>query len=218
MTEANRPLEAIQDIKQMMERSSRFISLSGWSGVAAGCCALAGAAWAYSVIGPRHDILESTIQQPRVVDYDSSVSLKEHMGSKLFMIAMLTFFAAFVLAFLFTYLRSKRNGLAIWSSTSRRLLVNVSIPMLVGGVYLLRLIDMGTYGLIAPGCLIFYGLALINGSKYTIGEVRYLGYGQVILGLINCWFIGYGLYFWALGFGVLHIVYGAMMWWKYERV
>jgi hypothetical protein len=218
MTEANKPLEAIQDIKQMMERSSRFISLSGWSGIAAGCCALAGAAWAYSVIGSRQDWLYTTRRLSRVEEYDGPISLQQHMGSKLFMIAVFTFVAAFVLAFLFTYLRSRRNGAAIWSSTSRRLLVNVSIPMIVGGVYLLKLIETGTFGLIAPGCLIFYGLALVNGSKYTIGEVRYLGYGQIILGLLNCWFIGYGLYFWALGFGVLHIVYGAMMWWKYERV
>src|ERR1700744_2877545 len=41
-------LEALKDIRQIMERSGRFISLSGWSGVAAGCWALAGAAIARS--------------------------------------------------------------------------------------------------------------------------------------------------------------------------
>jgi hypothetical protein len=71
--------------------------------------------------------------------------------------------------------------------------------------------------LIAPGCLIFYGLALVNGSKYTLGEIRYLGYGQIILGILNCFAVGYGLYFWAMGFGVLHILYGIIMWQKYER-
>jgi hypothetical protein len=73
------------------------------------------------------------------------------------------------------------------------------------------------YVLIPPACLIFYGLALVNASKYTLGEVRYLGYGQLILGVINIWLPEYGLYFWAAGFGVLHIVYGLVMWYRYEK-
>jgi uncharacterized membrane protein HdeD (DUF308 family) len=71
--------------------------------------------------------------------------------------------------------------------------------------------------LVAPGCLIFYGLGLINASKYTLDEIRYLGYLQIILGIINLWFVGYGLYFWAMGFGAMHILYGVYMWMKYER-
>jgi hypothetical protein len=89
--------------------------------------------------------------------------------------------------------------------------------MIVGGIFLLKLIENGTYGLIAPGCLIFYGLALINGSKYTLSEIKYLGYCEIFLGIIGCWFTGLGLYFWAVGFGVLHIIYGTVMWFKYER-
>ena len=44
------PLEELQHIKRMMERSSRFISLSGLSGIAAGICAIAGAWFANDVI------------------------------------------------------------------------------------------------------------------------------------------------------------------------
>jgi hypothetical protein len=77
--------------------------------------------------------------------------------------------------------------------------------------------QLGNFALIAPGCLIFYGLALVNAGKYTLGEIRLLGFGQIALGILNCWFLGYGLFFWAAGFGVLHIVYGILMWWKYER-
>jgi len=73
------------------------------------------------------------------------------------------------------------------------------------------------YGMVTPSCLIFYGLALINGSKYTVSEVRYLGYLELVLGIVNLWATRYGLYFWAAGFGVLHILYGIVMWNKYER-
>lgn len=135
----------------------------------------------------------------------------------IFWIAAATFFSALASAFFFTWIKSRKQGIPLWGNTAKRLLINVSIPLIAGGIYLFRLIHFGTFGLIAPGCLIFYGLALVNASKYTFDEVRYLGYLQILLGLINLSFVGYGLYFWAIGFGVLHIVYGTYMWWKHER-
>jgi uncharacterized membrane protein (UPF0182 family) len=214
MSEQQQSLEDLQHIKRMMERSGRFISLSGLSGVMAGLCALAGAWFAHDIIvssgGP------SGMSRIYRRDYDLD-TVQEFMGSKLFMIAILTFISALVLAFLFTYLRSKKSEVPMWGTASRRLLVAVAVPMIAGGFYLLREIQIGNYGLIAPGSLIFYGLALVNASKFTLGEIKYLGYCQIILGIINCWVIGYGLYFWAIGFGVLHIIYGIGMWYKYER-
>jgi hypothetical protein len=205
MEDKSQHLNALNDIKQIMERSSRFISLSGWSGIAAGLCALVGATIAYTIL---------QAENPRGYDpYNLEALLKD----KLFLLALFTFIAAFILAFLFTYTKSRKSNFSIWGSTARRLMINVSIPMLVGGIFILKLLEIEAYGLIAPGCLIFYGLALVNASKYTLGEVRYLGYAEIILGLINCWMIGYGLYFWAIGFGVLHIIYGAVMLYKYER-
>lgn len=214
MNEQQQSLEDLQHIKRMMERSSRFISLSGLSGVMAGLCALVGAWFAHGVITDSGGA--SGISRIYIRNYDLD-TIQEFMGHKLFQIAVFTFISAFLLAFLFTYLRSKKHNVPMWGSASRRLLVAVAIPMIAGGFYLLREIQVGNYGLIAPGSLIFYGLALVNASKYTLGEIKYLGYCQVILGIINCWMIGYGLYFWAIGFGILHIVYGIVMWYKYER-
>lgn len=207
-------LSDLHDIKQMMERSSRFISLSGWSGIAAGTCALAGAFFAHNTLQNNYYSISTSRGND---DMFFPFLLKQLWFDRLFHIALLTFIAAFVSAFIFTYLRSRKNNTPIWSTASRRLLLNVCIPMVVGGIFLLKLIENGTYALIAPGCLIFYGLALINGSKYTLGEIRYLGYCQIALGIISCWFTGLGLYFWAFGFGILHIIYGAVMWYKYER-
>ncbi|MFY7965977.1 MAG: hypothetical protein ACOVO1_13850 [Chitinophagaceae bacterium] len=208
----------LQHIKQMMERSSRFISLSGLSGIAAGACALVGAYFARNVIvisGGRELVnLDTNLYNSTRT---GNISIAEFMGNKLLHIAIITFVAAFIFSFFFTYLRSKKTNTPLWGSTSKRLAINVLIPMVAGGIYLLKLIQNEAYGLIAPGCLIFYGLALVNASKFTLGEVRYLGYLQLLLGLINLWFIGYGLYFWAIGFGILHIIYGVFMWNKYER-
>ncbi len=210
MKEKQAGLDTLKDIKQMMERSSRFISLSGLSGIAAGICGLVGAWFAYQVIGNTMHVRFQSF------DYNS-VTIKKFMGYRLFTIAVFTLVSAIAVAFLFTWWNSKKNNISLWGSTSKRLAVNFLIPLIAGGIFLLRLIALEYFGLIAPGCLIFYGIALVNASKYTLGEVRYLGYGQIILGLINCWFLGSGLLFWTLGFGVLHIVYGAVMWWKYER-
>lgn len=221
MSDSSQPLDTLRDIKQMMERSSRFISLSGLSGIAAGCCALVGAWFANDVIHKhRYAIDGDDIKKynPRkLLMDDTNISVSDLLGPALLRIALITFISAFVLATIFTLLRSRKNNTPIWGATAKRLMINVSIPLIAGAFYLYTLMQYHAFGLIAPGCLIFYGLALVNASKYTLSEVRYLGYGQIILGLINLLYIGFGLYFWALGFGVLHILYGSIMWWKYER-
>lgn len=209
MNDQQQSLEDIQHIKKMMERSSRFISLSGLSGIAAGICALAGAWFASHEI---HCWVKGDCQLGLLID-----SAGDDLINSLFWIATLTFVGAFLSAFIFTYLRSKKNGTPMWGASSIRLLWNTFIPVAVGAVFLIRMMQLGEFQMVAPGCLIFYGLALVNASKYTLGEVRYLGFGQIVLGIFNLWWLGYGLQFWAMGFGVLHIVYGAMMWWKYER-
>lgn len=209
MNEQQQSLEDLKHIKSIMERSSRFISLSGLSGIAAGICALVGAGIASQKI---NCWVKGDCQLSRLIGTAGTELLNE-----LFWIATLTFVAAFISAFFFTYIRSKKNGIPIWGATTMRLFWNTVIPIAVGGIFLLKLMELGAYQLVAPGCLIFYGLALVNASKYTLGEVRYLGYGQLLLGIFNLWLIGYGLQFWAMGFGVLHIVYGIVMWYKYER-
>ncbi len=209
MNTPQQSLEELQHIKRIMERSSRFISLSGLSGIAAGICALGGAWLASQKI---QCWIKGDCQLSRLLGTEG-----DHLINDLFWIATVTFIAAFISAFFFTYLRSKKNGTAIWGATTMRLFWNTIIPIAVGGALLIKMMQLGEYQLVPPGCLLFYGLALVNASKYTLSEVRYLGYGQLVLGLVNLWFIGYGLQFWAMGFGVLHIVYGTVMWWKYER-
>src|SRR3954471_24288510 len=178
MNEKNQQIETtLHDIKSMMERSSRFISLSGWSGVSAGLCALAGA-W--------YTATQIECWRKGDCEFDALVRADGlHFQSTLIRIALITFIAALASAFVFTYIRSKKTGAALWGHTTRRLTINVSIPMIVGGILIFRMMEMGFFALVAPACLLFYGLALVNASKYTLGEVRYLGYGQLVLGVLN---------------------------------
>ncbi len=130
---------------------------------------------------------------------------------------MVVFVVAFTGAILFTYLKSRGDGIAIWGSSARRLLWNTLLPMAAGAFLIGRMIELSQYELVASASLVFYGLALVNGSKFTLGEVRFLGYAILVTGIASLWSVGYGLYFWAFGFGVLHIVYGISMWLKYDR-
>jgi hypothetical protein len=215
MQEEVQPHQTLEDIRQMMTKSSRFISLSGWSGVAAGTCALVAAWIAHQKFSRYPSQDNETVRELR----GGSVLGERYTQLEwdLILLAAATFAVAFILAFLFTYLRSRKTGVGIWGYTARRVMLNVAVPMLVGGLLIWRLVDFQAYGLVAPACLLFYGLALVNASKYTLPEIRYLGYSQLLLGVLNLWMIGYGLHFWAAGFGILHILYGILMWNRYER-
>ncbi len=210
MEEKNlQPAETLKDIKQIMERSSRFISLSGLSGIAAGVCALAGAWIGWKIL----DGYYGSYNSRGLFSGDEFSGLKIKLAG----LALIVFFAACASSFYFTWQRTKQQGLSLWDHTSKRLLWNMLVPLAAGAAFILAMLRYDEWRFVAPSSLIFYGLALVNASKYTLSDIRYLGYCEIILGLINMLFIGYGLYFWAAGFGVLHIFYGAIMWIKYER-
>ena len=202
-------LETLQDIKRIMERSSRFLSLSGLSGIAAGICALAGAWFANNKLDPYYSNYNTRGSFDKMEFHDLKMYL--------LLIAAIVLLAALLSSFYFTWRRARQNHLPVWDHTSKKLFINMLIPLVTGGLFILFMLQYDEWRYVAPACLIFYGLALVNSSKYTLTDIRYLGLLEIILGLINTQFIGYGLYFWAVGFGVLHIVYGAIMWWKYEK-
>lgn len=209
----NDPLENLAQIRSLMERSSRFISLSGLSGVAAGTVALIGAAMVYLYLG-------------LPLFSNKHIYYYEVLNNGRWGIDYLTFFlldaaAVFVLALAggiyFTTRKARKKGHKIWDALSQRMLVNLAIPLVAGGVFCIALYKNGAFGLVAPATLIFYGLALVNGGKYTLNDIRYLGILEILLGFIGLFKPGYGLELWALGFGVAHIVYGLAMWYNYER-
>lgn len=195
----------LRDIREIMDRSSRFISLSGLSGVSAGVVALVGAYAAYHTIYQNQDYL----------GYRQAILTRESV-TLLLGIAVLTLVVAIGLGIWFTYRQAIKKNQKLWDHQSKRLFINLMIPLTAGGILCLILLSKGFIGLLAPLTLVFYGLALINASKYTLHEIRSLGIVEVALGLIATYFIGFGLFFWALGFGVMHIIYGVIMHLKYR--
>ena len=205
--DTNKYLNDISEIKNMMHRSSRFISLSGLSGILAGVYSLIGAYLAYRTIYFDNTGLGS---------YKTLV-ISEYSVYKLVAIAASVMLLSIGTGIFLTVRKAKLQNEKIWDKSSQRLIINFLIPLVTGGILILYLIEKNQFTLISTLTLLFYGLACVNASKYTIGDIRYLGVTMLILGCISLWFIGYGLLFWSLGFGVCHIFYGSMMYFKYER-
>ncbi len=211
MSNVNEQLKDLNAIRQMMERSNKFISLSGLSGVIGGLAALAGAAIAkYKMV---NDFMSHSIESVWTPYFLGNLSYYSFYVID----AALVMLVAFGAGILPTMARAKKKKQNIFNPTAYRMFINLLIPIAAGGLFCLLLINYSLFGLIAPSMLIFYGLALINASHYTISDIRYLGYLEIALGLLNGIYPGKGLYFWAFGFGVLHIVYGLYIYFKYER-
>ena len=205
--EKEKYLSDISEIKNLMDKSSRFISLSGLSGILAGVYSLIGAGLVYKII---------YFDNTTFGNYNDLI-ITESSLINLFIIAVTVLLLSLLTGIVLSIKKAKKSNDSIWNASSKRLIINFMIPLATGGFFILFLIEKEMLGLVAPLTLIFYGLACVNASKYTLGDVRYLGITMLLLGLLSTWFLGYGLLFWALGFGVCHILYGSIMYYKYDR-
>jgi hypothetical protein len=207
MTEQEEQLKALGEMRDLMSRSSRFLSLSGLSGVCAGVFALIGALAAWNKLFSTEVMEYSRID---FVDLNSFYTFFFTDAGSVLVLSLLA-------GWFFSSRKAKKAGLPFWDATAWRMLANLFIPLAAGGIFCFALLYHGEIGFIAPSTLIFYGLALLNASKYTVNDIRYLGLTEIILGLISMFFIWHGLLFWAIGFGLMHIIYGIVLYYKYER-
>jgi len=204
------PLAQLTEIRAIMERSSRFLSLSGLSGVGAGVVALAGAAAGHFYLqnhylgGYRQLVEGSADERAAALPF-------------LLRLAGVMIGVALLVAFFFTQRRTRHAGQALWGGPARRLALALAVPLVAGGLFCLRLYLGGDAGMVVPGLLVFYGVALLNASKYTLDEIRGLGITEIALGLVAMLHPGGGLVYFALGFGLGHIGYGLLMYNRYER-
>lgn len=208
MSDYQRQLDDLAEIRSMMEDSTRFVSLSGLSGVGAGLVAILGAMGTYWYL-EREDLYGMLSQRSYVVRMDQLWTL---VG-----IAIVILLLAIAVATFFTLRNARRKEAPIWTKASRRLAWNLAIPLIAGAIFCFELALWGVGGMVAPATLIFYGMGLLNAGKYTLGEIRYLGMSEIALGLVAALFPGFGLIFWMIGFGVLHILYGIVMYLRHER-
>lgn len=196
----------LSSIRNIMERSSKFISLSGLSGILAGIYALIGAVVAYKIC------FENS--QPVVM---SNSEMNPANWQTLFIIALIVLIFSLFTGIWLTIRQATKKGERYWNPVSKRLLINLAIPLITGGLFILLLIFRGYYEMIIPVSMLFYGFALVVGSQYTFTDVKWLGLCEIVLGLLAALFPQFGIIIWGVGFGILHILYGSIMHFKYNQ-
>jgi len=197
----------LSSIRQLMERSSKFISLSGLSGIMSGTYALIGYIIAYHLI----------YRDYRIFDYRDYYVTEFEAILQILFIALTVLIVSIANGMWLSFRKAKKRNQQFFGPTTKSLILNLAIPLVTGGLFILILISNGYYGMVSPVCMLFYGLALVAGSHYTYGDIRILGICEIVIGLFGALFQGYGLLCWAFGFGVMHILYGIIMFYKYER-
>jgi hypothetical protein len=210
MKTSEKHLQDLNEIRQIMERSTKFLSLSGWAGIVAGILAILGTVAAYLYLESGAVTWDESF---RIISGDTAVSPLVFLVGD----ALIVLLLALAGAIFFSYRKAKKSGEKIWSTVTKRLLFSLAIPLVTGGILSIILIWQHHLNLIAPLTLIFYGLALVNAGKYTTREIVWLGIAEIATGLAAAIWQQYGLWFWGAGFGIYHIIYGITLYYKYDR-
>jgi hypothetical protein len=200
-------IEQISHIHQILAQRTKFNALSGLSGILAGVYALIGSAIAARIIYRSDTLLYN--------DFKSGVGSDGIVA--LWIVAFVVLIASIGTGLYFSYKKAKANGELLFNQAGKKVIKEFALFMVTAGIILIILYSKGYLYLLSPMCLIMYGLAHIHIASFINSEVRSLGLAILMIGLVSLLFPGYGLVAWTLGFGVMHIVYGFLMWYKYER-
>ena len=207
----NEQLAAISEMRDMMQQSSRFLSLSGLAGILVGCVAILG-------VGVAYYLLEMPFGSTGYLMYlEKALKSNEATLKNIIFICVTVLIISLLIGSLMSIRNAKRKGLSVVDNTTKRLVINMIIPLLVGGIFIVALLMHQSLSFILPSMLIFYGMALLNASKYSIEDIRYLGLIEMFLGLSAMFLLDQALIIWGFGFGILHMIYGVILYNKYEK-
>ena len=110
-------IEDLQQIKSIMERSTKFLSLSGWSGIWVGICGLAASAILYT--------WQSNTSAAQVLSYNAV---------NLILLALITLGVALGGGLYFTIQKTRKQGIPFLTNVTKRLLLRFLFPLVLGGI------------------------------------------------------------------------------------
>lgn len=207
MDDSKAGLDDLKQIRAIMERSSTFLSLSGFAGVIVGIIAIA-ASIAIVMLCNSH-LLTTVVLR--------GIQSDETLRNQIVLVFTAALLLSVASAFVFSLRKAKRKALPIFNKVSLSFATHFFIPLIVGGFFIIGLASKNYYDLVLPSMLIFYGISLLSASKYTLPEISFLGIGSLGLGLLAVFFVPYALLLWAAGFGICTIGYGLFIYSKYEK-
>lgn len=128
-------LNGLAEIRSLMERSSRFISLSGLSGVMAGIYALAGAAIAWYLLNQEGVVLEDGLLRR---------AASESLRLELLLVGIGVLVLALATGIWLTIRKSRKTRQSIWDKTAKQLFFSLLIPLATGGILCLIFMTSNT--------------------------------------------------------------------------
>lgn len=200
-------LDNLSGIRSLMERSSSFISLSGLSGISAGIIGM------ITGLILHYKFSSYLLYEKNYIITNSDIS----SISSAVILLVVSLLLTFTLTILFTSRKAKKKGLPVWDYTAKKLLINVFIPLVAGGLFCIIAVLNGYYQIVFPSMLIFFGIALVSAAKFTLHEIYWLGISEIVIGLFAFVFIQHSILFWTTGFGLMNIIYGTVMYYRHER-
>jgi hypothetical protein len=181
-------IDNLRYIRETMERAGSFTAVPGWGGVTMGITAVAAAVVAGWQISPNR-WLATWLVEGAVAITIGVIAMQQ---------------------------KARAAGLELWSAPARKFAFSFVPPMFAGAVLTFALWRAGLTHLIPGTWLLLYGTGVITGGAFSVRVVPIMGAGFLALGgaallspavLSNFWL--------GLGFGGLHILFGAMIARKY---
>jgi len=213
MNRVDSSLSTLEDIKKIMNRSTVFLTLSGWSGILAGTICLIASGIAYQWIYGGEPVDKAALLSAQSLVEIYQVPIVRNLS----LLALCTFLLVLVAVFVNTRSKVVREKQALWDPAALKMAASLFIPIITGAIFILGLAEHHALQLAVPASLVFYGLGLVSTSRFTFTDIRYVGFIDLALGILAMFLPQYNLLAWAIGFGLLHIIYGFLMFNKASR-
>ena len=180
----DRAMDNLRYIRETMERSQSFTAVSGVGGVLMGLIALGA-----TFLAVRTETIEAW-----VAVWMSAAVLS--LGSALVAMTM----------------KARAAGGSLLVGAGRKFAWNLTPPLLVGGLLTVAMTQMGAAALLPGVWLLLYGRGVVRGGAFSVGVVPLMGLAFMLVGAAALFAPAtWGNLFMAGGFGLLHIVFGILI-------
>ena len=184
----DRAIDNVRFIREMMERSSSFTAVPGYGGMLMGATAVVAAYIASQQIYLRDWLI---------------VWLTEAC-------------LAAAIGILAMWQKSRIAGESLMSAPARKFAFGFAAPLVSGIAVTLGLWRNEHYEVMAPVWMLSYGAAVVTGGAFSVRAVPVMGWAFIAFGAASFALpAAYGNYMMLASFGILHIVFGAIIARKY---